>query len=143
LDDGQEPAGEPVDFDDLEPDIQANLIQTILKQQEHDERPDSYDFFFSSGELSDGAEVGRYIRNDRGQMPDGLTARGNLRLVLLEPEVMERFRGSPAIQRTIRELPETVEQTCDFIDAGAQPSETADRTELSRRARLPSPAPPA
>jgi hypothetical protein len=120
LDDGQAPEGEPVrDFDELDPEIRENLIQSISKMREYDSRPDSYDFYFSDGELHDGAEIGRYIRHDRERMPDGLTARGNLRLVLWEPEVMERFRGAPPLQETVREMLDEVEQVCTFIEEGS------------------------
>jgi hypothetical protein len=79
LDEGNEPEGEPVNFDDLDPEIQANLLESFRKIQEEDERPDSYDFFFAGEELHDGAEIGRHMRHDGGPMPGGLTARGNLR----------------------------------------------------------------
>ncbi|HUZ53038.1 MAG TPA: hypothetical protein VMU94_10985 [Streptosporangiaceae bacterium] len=92
LDDGGEPAGEPIaSFDEFEPETRENLFETFRKIQEDDARPDSHDFYFSAGELSDGAEIGRYIRHDRGQMAGGLSARGNLRLVLWEPELTQRF----------------------------------------------------
>jgi hypothetical protein len=119
LDEGREPEGESLrSFDQLDPETRENLMQSILEMQEHDNRPGSYDFYFSGGELYDGAEVGRYIRHDRGQMPDGLTARGNLRLVLWEPEVMEQFRGSPPLQKTVCEMIDEVERVCKFIERG-------------------------
>lgn len=52
-------------------------------------------------------------------MPDSLTARGNLRLVLWEPEVMERFRGVPPLQATVREMLDEAELSCNFIEASA------------------------
>ena len=131
LDDGQVPEGEPVrSFDELDPETRENLMQSILKMQEYDNRPDSYDFYFSDGELYDGAEIGRYIRHDRGQMPDGLTARGNLRLVLREPEVMERFRGAPSLRETVREMIDAVERVCTFIETGVLLGETDESAEL-------------
>jgi hypothetical protein len=97
--------GEPItSFDELDPETRENLFETFRKLQEHDARPDSYDFYFSAGELSDGAEIGRYIRHDHGQMAGGLSARGNLRLVLWEPELMRRFRGAPPLQKTVRKM---------------------------------------
>ena len=118
LDDGNEPEGEPINFDELDPETRENLFETFRKIQEEDARPDSYDFFFSDGGLHDGAEIGRYIRHDGGQMPGGLTARGNLRLVLWEPEVMQRFRGGPPLPKTVREMIDEVERTCAFVETG-------------------------
>lgn len=120
FDDGNEPEGEPItSLDELDPEIRENLLESLRKMQEEDERPDSYDFFFSGGgELHDGAEIGRYMRHDGGQMPGGLTARGNLRLVLWEPEVMQRFRGAPTLQKTIRQMINAVEQVCAFVETG-------------------------
>jgi hypothetical protein len=51
-------------------------------------------------------------------MPGGLTARGNLRLVLWEPEVTQRFRGGPPLPKTIREMIDEVERTCAFVETG-------------------------
>lgn len=132
LDDGREPEGEPIhSFDELDPEVRENLIQSILKRQEYDKRPDSYDFHFSNGELHDGAEIGRYIRNDRGQMPGGLTARGNLRLVLWEPEVMARFRAAPPLQETVRDMIDAVDRMCTFIETGLLRSEEDAAAVLS------------
>jgi hypothetical protein len=138
IDDGEESEGEPINsLDELDPEIRENLIESILKMQEYDARPDSYDFFFSDGELYDGAEIGRYMRHDRGQMPGDLTARGSLRLVLWEPEVMKRFRGAPTLQKTVREMIDEVERTCTFVETGdiGDGNETA---ELASRLRLSS-----
>jgi hypothetical protein len=119
LDDGGESRGEPItSLDELDPETRDNLLEAFREMQEYDARPDSYDFYFSSGELSDGAEIGRYMRHDRGQMPGGLTARGNLRLVLWEPEVMQRFRGAPPLRKTVREMIDEVERTCSFVESG-------------------------
>jgi hypothetical protein len=133
LDDGQEPEGEPVrSFDELDPETRENLMQSILEMQEYDNRPDSYDFYFSDGELYDGAEIGRYMRHDRGPMPDDLTARGNLRLVLWEPEVMKRFRGAPPLQETVREMIDEVERMCTVIETDVLLSEEDESAELCR-----------
>jgi hypothetical protein len=133
LDDGQEPEGEPIhSFDELDPEIRENLMQSILKMQEYNNRPDSYDFYFANGELHDGAEIGRYIRNDHGQMPGGLTARGNLRLVLWEPEVMARFRAAPPLQETVRDMIDAVDRVCTFIEAGLLHSQEDTPTSLAR-----------
>jgi hypothetical protein len=131
LDDGGEPKGEPVNFDELDPETRENLFDAIRKMQEYGARPDSYDFYFSDDELGDGAEIGRYIRHDHGRMPGGLTARGNLRLVLWEPEVMQQFRGALPLQTTVREMINEVEQTCAFVESGMIGDED-ETTELNR-----------
>lgn len=136
LDYGDEPEGEPVNFDELDPEIRENLFESFRKIQEEDARPDSYDFYFSDGELHDGAEIGRYRRNDRRQMAGGLTARGNLRLVLWEPEVMQRFRGSPPLPKTVREIIDEVERTCDFVETGILIGDEEDTTELPAAAMV-------
>jgi hypothetical protein len=119
IDDGAEPEGRPIDsFDELDPQTRENLIATILAWQEEDERPDSYDFYFSAGELHDGVEIGRYMRHDRGPMPGDLTARGSLRLVLWEPELAARFPGAPPLQKTVREMIDEVEWACNFVETG-------------------------
>lgn len=118
IDQGRESEGEPVNLDELDPKIRANLIESLQKMQEQDERPDSYDFFFSAGELHDGAEIGRYIRHDHGQMPGDLTARGNLWLVLWEPGLTGRFPGAPLLQNTVREMIDEVESVCTFVESG-------------------------
>jgi hypothetical protein len=125
LDEGERPKGDPINsFDELDPETRENLIESILKMQEEDARPDSYDFYFSDGDLYDGAEIGRYMRHDRGQMPGNLTARGSLRLVLWEPELMERFEGAPPLQKTVREMIDEVEWTCAFVETGVLVDET-------------------
>jgi hypothetical protein len=130
IDQGREPEGEPVDLDELDPETRVNLIEALLKMQEYDERPDSYDFFFSGSELHDGAEIGRYIRHDRGQMPSDLTARGSLRLVLWEPELTGRFPGGPPLQKTVQEMIDEVESICAFVESGVLPKGD-ETTELS------------
>lgn len=129
LDFDNEPKGELIPFDELDPETRENLLESFRKIQEEDDRPDSYDFFFSNGELRDGTEIGRYIRHDRGQMPGGLTARGNLRLVLWEPEVTQRFRGGPSLPKTVREMIDAVELTGAFVETGLFGDED-EKTEL-------------
>lgn len=129
LDNGSEPQGEPVNFDELDPEIRENLFESFRKLQEEDERPDSYDFYFSGAELHDGAEIGRYRRHDHGQMPGGLTARGNLRLALWEPEVTQRFRGAPPLLKTVREMIDDVEEICGLVETGIVGDED-ESTEL-------------
>jgi len=108
-------------------------MQSILKMQEYNNRPDSYDFYFSNGELHDGAEIGRYIRNDRGQMRDGLIARGNLRLLLWEPEVMARFQAAPPLQETVRDMIDAVDRMCTFIESGLLRGKEDAPTSLAKR----------
>jgi hypothetical protein len=107
------------------------LKRSIRKMQEDDNRPDSYDFYFSAGELHDGTEIGRYIRHDRAQMPGDLTARGNLRLVLWEPEVMARFRTAPPLEETVRDMTDAVDRMCTFIETGLAHSEEDSSAECS------------
>jgi hypothetical protein len=143
LDGGQEPATEPVhSFDELEPEIRENLMQTLLKMQEYDDRPEPYDFYFSDGQLHDGAEIGRYMRNDRGQTPGGMTARGNLRLVLWEPEVMARFRAAPPLQEAVRDMIDAVDRMCTFIETGLALGEETTPTALYAQARGAAPGLP-
>ena len=105
--------------------------------QEYDERPDAYDFYFAGGEVHDGAEIGRYMRRDRGQMPSGLTAKGNLRLVLWEPELMRIFRGAPPVQKTVRQMLDEVVRVCTFVETGVVgDEEQPPRLSQAVRARI-------
>jgi len=115
IDQDQDSDVESVDIDDIDPEILASWAEAI---EQEDARPDAHDFYFSAGELHDGAEIGRYIRHDRGRMPADLTARGSLRLVLWEPELTERFTGAPPAQRTTREMIDEVESICTFVESG-------------------------
>jgi hypothetical protein len=123
---GGETSIEPIDADpedhdraaveknDIDPEILARIAASI---EEEDTRPGAYDFYFAEGgELHDGAEIGRYRRHDRGQMPTDLIPKGSLRLVLWEPELTEYFRAAPSAQRTVREIINDVESICNFVE---------------------------
>ena len=64
LDDGNEPEGEPINVDELDPETRENLFEALRKIQEQNARPDSFDFYDSddfydtTGEVHDGAEIG-------------------------------------------------------------------------------------
>lgn len=118
--------GEPGPFDELgaderedeavlevvDPETIAMLTAAI---EAEDQRADAVDFYFAGGPIADGAEVGRFMRHDRGLVPDGQQVRGDLRLVIREPELTGKWIGGPEASGLMAGFIDEVEFTCGYV----------------------------
>lgn len=108
----------PGDADVLErvtdPKVLAMLDDALRRESED---PTFADFFFAGGPLIEGAEIGRYMRVDRGRVVDDEQVSATLRIVLIEAGITDRFHGAPPVQSAIRDLIETAENVCAFVES--------------------------
>ena len=82
-------------------------------------RSDSIDFYFADEGLTDGAEVGRFIRHDRGMVSEDLNIQGDLRLVIWEPGLTDESQGGPAASVLTQDFIDEVQAVCDYISASS------------------------
>jgi hypothetical protein len=115
---GNTGSGEPSVYNAAPPGP-AVLAEIEAKLQAEQERGETVDFYFSDETITDGAEIGRFRRNDHGPVPDGLEIRGNLRLLLWEPELTDQAIGGPAVSELSAEFIDQVEAVCTYVSGSS------------------------
>jgi hypothetical protein len=103
---------------DLEEFIKTDEFRSLAAQiEEQDAAPETVDFYFMHGLLSEGTEIGRYMRNDRGPVSDYLTTGAtSLRIVVEEDGLTGMFIGVPAMLDVVGELIDEVEKSCLLLE---------------------------
>lgn len=104
----EEESGQPV----TDPELLRQLFEAARRA---DEQPEAYDFYFSDEPITDGAEVGRYIRHDGGPVPDNVEVQGSLRLVLWEPGLTDEALGGPPVAIATAAFIDEVEAVCEIV----------------------------
>jgi hypothetical protein len=97
-----------------DPKVLAMLDDALRRESED---PTFADFFFAGGSLVEGAEIGRYMRVDRGRVVDDEQVSATLRIVLIEPGITDRFHGAPPVQSAITDLVDAAENVCAFVES--------------------------
>jgi hypothetical protein len=95
---------ERVEFDDLPEQLKAAL--------QAPPNPSDSDFYFTPGPVVDGAELGRWIRNDRAGPVGDVTRTAKLRLVIIEDGLTAIGEGAPPAADAIRTLIDDAEAAC-------------------------------
>jgi hypothetical protein len=101
--------------------LEEELARLTELWDEEPEGPDAYDFYFSGGPLIERGEIGRYIRNDRGPMPELGRLEVKLRVVLYEPGLTRELPGAPPATATLKEMVDEAQYTCVYVQTGEPP----------------------
>jgi hypothetical protein len=94
----------PVKFDDL-PEVVKAALQAPPS-------PSDSEFYFTPGPVIDGAELGRWIRNDRAGPVGDVPRTAKLRLVIIEDGLTGVGQGVPSASDAIRTLIDDAEAAC-------------------------------
>lgn len=91
------------------------MLEELDRRESED--PTTVDFFFAGGPVTEGAELGRFMRADGGWVVDDPEVSATLRIVLVEADVTGRFLGAPPVQSVITSFVDAAEEACALVES--------------------------
>jgi len=104
---------EPVAFEDLPEELRNWMLS-------YEPEPTDADFYFMPGPITDGSELGRWIRNDRAGPVGEVSHEAHLRLVIFEDGLTDIVHGAPPAATALRLLIDDAEAACACAWAAGQ-----------------------
>ena len=99
---------ESIAFEDLPEDLRNRLLSW-------EPEPTDSDFYFMPGPITDGSELGRWIRNDHAGPVGDVPSAAYLRLVIVERGLTGVVNGAPSAASVLRLLVDDAEAACSQV----------------------------
>jgi hypothetical protein len=98
----------PIAFEDLPEEIRSQLLS-------YEPEPTDAEFYFMPGPVTDGSELGRWMRNDRAGPVGEVPGTACLRLVMVEAGLTGVVDGAPPAAISLRLLIDDAEDACSQV----------------------------